>query len=261
MERLGKEVVESKADLGFTYDADGDRVGVADENGHPVYNDVLLALFATDVLNDHPKATIMFNLLCSNVVPETINTHGGRSFMWRTGHSFLKKKNQQVKAAFIGELSGHFFFSKDFYNHDDGAYTTLRLVQAVSRSSKSLSQMVAGLPQYKSSPQINVYCDDDKKVNLIEKLAKQLRTDFPGGEVVDDERAGDGLRMTLKDSMFVVRYSQNGPYIVIKFESKTEEGYEKLRQYILKTLKQYHELQWDPKNKINVNITALSINT
>jgi phosphomannomutase/phosphoglucomutase len=261
MDRLGKEVVESKADLGFTYDADGDRVGVADENGHPVYNDVLLALFATDVLNDHPKATIMFNLLCSNVVPETINTHGGRSFMWRTGHSFLKKKNQQVKAAFIGELSGHFFFSKDFYNHDDGAYTTLRLVQAVSRSGKSLSQMVAGLPQYKSSPQINVYCDDDKKVNLIEKLAKQLRTDFPGGEVVDDERAGDGLRMTLKDSMFVVRYSQNGPYIVIKFESKTEEGYEKLRQYILKTLKQYHELQWDPKNKINVNITALSINT
>lgn len=261
MQRLGKEVVESGADLGFTYDADGDRVGIANEKGQPVFNDVLLALFATDVLKDHPGATIMFNLLCSNVVPETIKAHGGQPFMWRTGHSFLKKKNQEVKAAFIGELSGHFFFSEDFFNHDDGAYTTLRLVQAVSRSGKSLSQMVAELPQYRSSPQINVYCDDDKKIALIEKLAAQLRQDNPDADVVDDERAGDGLRMNLKDAMMVVRYSQNGPYIVIKFESKTDDGYEKLRQYILKTLKQYPELLWDPKNKINVNITALSKNT
>ena len=261
MQRLGKEVVESGADLGFTYDADGDRVGIANEKGQPVFNDVLLALFATDVLKDHPGSKIMFNLLCSNVVPETITAHGGQPFMWRTGHSFLKKKNQEVKAAFIGELSGHFFFSEDFFNHDDGAYTTLRLVQAVSRSSKSLSQMIADLPQYKSSPQINVYCDDTKKVPLIEKLAKQLRSDHPEADVIDDERAGDGLRMNMKDSMMVVRYSQNGPYIVIKFESKTDEGYEKLRQYILETLKEYSELEWDPKNKINVNITALSRNT
>lgn len=261
MERLGKEVVASGADLGFTYDADGDRVGIADETGRPVFNDVLLALFATDVLKDHPGATIMFNLLCSNVVPETILANGGRPFMWRTGHSFLKKKNQEVKAAFIGELSGHFFFSKDFFNHDDGAYTTLRLVQAVSRSGESLSQMVASLPRYISSPQINVFCDDDKKISLIEKLAAQLRKDRPEADVVDDERAGDGLRMTMKDAMMVVRYSQNGPYIVIKFESKTEDGYERLRQYILKALKQYSELEWDPKNKINVNIAALSKDT
>jgi phosphomannomutase/phosphoglucomutase len=258
---LGEEVVESGADLGFTYDADGDRVGITNEKGEPVYNDVLLALFATDVLKDHPGATIMFNLLCSNVVPETIQAHGGKPFMWRTGHSFLKKKNQEVKAAFIGELSGHFFFSEDFFNHDDGAYTTLRLVQAAARAGKPLSQMVADLPQYKSSPQINVYCDDNKKIALIEKLVKQLRQDHPNAQVVDDERAGDGLRMTMKDAMMVVRYSQNGPYIVIKFESKTEEGYEQLRKYILKTLKDYPELQWDPQNKINVNITALSENT
>jgi phosphomannomutase/phosphoglucomutase len=261
IERLGKEVVESGADLGFTYDADGDRVGITDEKGRPVFNDVLLALFATDVLNDHPGATIMFNLLCSNVVPETIKMHGGKPFMWRTGHSFLKKKNQEIKAAFIGELSGHFFFSEDFFNHDDGAYTTLRLVQAVSRADKPLSGMVANLPRYKSSPQINVYCEDDKKVSLIEKLAAQLRGEHPEAEVVDDDRAGDGLRMTLKNAMFVVRYSQNGPYIVIKFEAKTGAGYEKLRRYIKNTLKGYDELEWDPKNKINVNIMSLLKNT
>ncbi len=257
MERLGKEVVESKADLGFTYDADGDRVGIVDEKGQPIWNDVLLALFAVDVLKDHPGAKIMFNLLCSNVVPETIQAHGGQPYMWRTGHSFLKKKNQTVKAAFIGELSGHFFFSADFYNHDDGAYSTLRLVQAVSRSGKSLSQMVADLPQYKSSPQIHVYCDDKKKVELMAEVAKQLRRDFPEATVIDDERAGDGLRFEMKEEMFVVRYSQNGPYIVIKFEAKSSERYEALRQYILKTLKSYDELDWDSSNKINVNIKEL----
>ncbi|HEX5448154.1 MAG TPA: phosphomannomutase/phosphoglucomutase, partial [Candidatus Saccharimonadales bacterium] len=257
MERLGKEVRESKADLGFTYDADGDRVGICDEKGQPVWNDVLLALFAKDVLTDHPGATIMFNLLCSKVVPETIKQHGGKPFMWRTGHSFLKKKNQEVKAAFIGELSGHFFFSRDFFNHDDGAYSTLRLVQATSRTDKSLSQLITGLPPYKSSPQIHVYCDDNQKTSLVEKLAAKLRRDYPKAEVVDDERAGDGLRLEMPDSMFVVRYSQNGPYIVVKFESQTDEGYEKLRRYILKTLKAQPELDWDPANKINVNIKEL----
>ncbi len=258
MERLGREVVESKADIGFTYDADGDRIGIVDEKGQPIFNDVLLALFAIDVLSDHPGATIMFNLLCSKVVKETIESHGGEPFMWRTGHSFLKKKNQEVKAAFIGELSGHFFFSEDFYNHDDGAYSTLRLIQAISRTDKSLSQIVTELPFYKSSPQINVSCDDDKKVALIHKLASKLRADYPDAEVVDDERAGDGLRLERKDSMFVVRYSQNGPYIVIKFEARTDAEYEELRKYILKTLKDYSELNWDPTNKINVNINELA---
>lgn len=257
MQRLGKEVRDSQADVGFTYDADGDRIGIVDENGQAIWNDVLVALFAIDVLADHPGDIIMFNTLCSKVVPETILAHGGRPFMWRTGHSFLKKKNQAVKAAFIGELSGHFFFSKDFFNHDDGAYSTLRLVQAVSRSDKPLSRLIEELPGYKSSPQIHVYCDDDKKVKLVAQLTAQLRQDFPKAEVIDDERAGDGLRLEMPDSMFVLRYSQNGPYIVVKFEARDEPGYEKLRKYILKTLKNHPELNWDKANKINVNINQL----
>lgn len=257
MERLGKEVRESQADVGFTYDPDGDRVGIVDENGGVIWNDVLLELFAIDVLTDHPGDIIMFNALCSKAVPETITAHGGKPYMWRVGHSFLKKKNQEVKAAFIGELSGHFFFSKDFYNHDDGTYSTLRVLQATSRSGQSLSQMVAKLPKYVSSPQIHVGIADDKKVELMKKLAEQFRQIFPDAEIIEDERVGDGLRVELGDSMFVARYSQNGPYIVIKYESKTQEKYEELRQHILKLLKQYPELDWDPKNKINVNIGAL----
>src|SRR5206468_9344247 len=123
------------------------------EKGGIIWNDVLVALLAADVLRSHPGATIMFNTLCSKVVSDTIKEKGGESFMWRTGHSFLKKKNQEVKAAFIGELSGHFFFSADFYNHDDGFYSAMRLLNYLSRTKQSLFEAVADLPKYISSPE------------------------------------------------------------------------------------------------------------
>lgn len=255
MERLRKEVLESNADVGLTYDADGDRIGVVDEKGGIIWNDVLLAVFATDVLREHPGAKIMYNTLCSKVVSETIAEKGGTPFMWRTGHSFLKKKNQEVKAAFIGELSGHFFFSKDFYNHDDGLYSAMRVLRFLSSSDQTLSAAVNALPRYVSSPEIKLSCPDDKKVALTDKLTPILKQDFPGAEVIDDQRAGDGIRLEQPDGMFVVRYSQNGPYLTVKFESKTEEGYEKLRQYIAELLHKFPEIDWH--NKIAANVEAL----
>lgn len=255
MERVSKEVLENKADIGLTYDADGDRIGVIDEKGGIIWNDVLLAIFATDVLRDHPGATIMYNTLCSKVVSETIEQNGGKPFMWRTGHSFLKKKNQEVKGAFIGELSGHFFFSSDFYNHDDGLYSSLRILRFLANSPKSLSAAVAALPQYNSSPEIKLYCSDEEKVALVEKLVPILKKDYPDAEIIDDQRAGDGIRLEMKDGMFVVRYSQNGPYLTVKFEHRTPEGYEKLRAYIEKLLRTFPEIDWT--SSISVNLEAL----
>jgi len=255
MQRLRDEVLKEEADIGFTYDADGDRIGIVDEKGRVILNDVLLALFASDVLMDHPGAKIMYNTLCSKVVKETILKNGGEPFLWRTGHSFLKKKNQEVKAAFIGELSGHFFFSADFFNHDDGLYSTLRLLRYLSNTGQTLGQAVDTLPVYISSPQICVGCADDKKVALISKLSPILKQDFPDAEVIDDERAGDGLRLELSDRMFVIRYSQNGPYVTVKYEAKTPEDYDSLRGYILKLLRSFPEVDWQAS--INVNVEAL----
>lgn len=255
VERLAKETVEAGADLGFTYDADGDRIGIVDEKGGIIWNDVLVALFATDVLREHPGATIMYNTLCSRVVPDTIEANGGKPFMWRTGHSFLKKKNQEVKGAFIGELSGHFFFSADFYNHDDGFYSSLRVLRYLAETGQKLSEAVAKLPLYQSSPEIKVFCPDDQKVALVGKLDPILRADYPKAEVVSDERAGDGIRLDLPDGMFVLRYSQNGPYLTIKFEGRTKEQYEELRVYLEKLLRKFPEIDW--KNKISANVEAL----
>ncbi len=253
-ERVKKEVLEEGADLGFTYDADGDRIGIVDEKGGIIWNDVLVAIFAADVLRDHPGEKIMYNTLCSKVVEDTIKENGGVPFMWRTGHSFLKKKNQEVGAAFIGELSGHFFFSADFYNHDDGTYSTFRLLRYLADTDQTLSQVVAKLPKYISSPEIKLACPDDKKVLLIEKISQVLEIDFPQAEVISDERAGDGVRLNLNDSMFVVRYSQNGPYLTIKFEAQTQEKYAELKKYLNKLLRSYGEVNWESGT---VNVEAL----
>lgn len=254
-ERLRDKVLETGADIGFSYDTDGDRVGIVDEKGGIIWNDVLVALFAIDILHDYPGEKIMYNTLCSKVVDDTIVKYGGKPFMWRTGHGFLKKKNQAIKAPFIGELSGHFFFSRDFYNHDDGCYATLRLLDYLSRTGKTLSEEVAALPKYISSPEIKLFCADGKKVELMSKIAPILHKDFPGAEVIDDERAGDGVRLEMKDSMFIIRYSQNGPYITIKFEGKTQKKYDELKKYINELLHRFKEVEWD--NEIRVNVEAL----
>lgn len=252
--RVGQEVVEAGAEIGFFYDADGDRIGIVDENGGIIWNDVLVAIFAEDVLSEHSGAKIMYNTLCSKVVEDSINNKGGVPFMWRTGHSFLKKKNQEVGAAFIGELSGHFFFSADFYNHDDGCYTTLRLLSYLSRTGKRLSEVVESLPKYISSPEVKLGCADDKKIVLIEKMSEVLKKDFPDAEVISDDRAGDGVRLNMPDSMFVVRYSQNGPYLTIKWEAKKEGKYEELKKYLSKILHSYPEVNW--KEGVNVESMA-----
>ncbi len=254
-QRLSEKVLQEKADIGFSYDSDGDRIGIIDNKGRIIWNDVLLSIFAIDVLSRHPGATIMYNILCSKGVEETILKYGGQPFIWRVGHSFLKKKNQEVKAAFIGELSGHFFFSADFYNHDDGAYSTLRLLSYLAKTNQSLSRAIDSLPKYISSPEIKLFCADEKKVKLIKKISPLLKKDFTESEVIDDERAGDGVRLNLEDGMFVVRYSQNGPYLTVKFEAKTEEKYQFLKDYIKKLLSAYEEVDW--QSKINVNLQAL----
>jgi phosphomannomutase / phosphoglucomutase len=254
--RLQEGVRKHQADVGFSFDSDGDRIGIVDEKGTIVWNDVLVAMFAIDILDAHPKSTIMYNTLCSKAVPETIEKYGGTPFMWRTGHSFLKKKNLEVKAAFIGELSGHFFFSKDFYNHDDGIFAVLRLLSYMSRSDKKVSEIVAMVPHYISSPEIKLYTSDDEKIDVIKRMTKRVRSDYPNAIVTDDESVGDGVRIDLPTAMFVIRYSQNGPYITIKFEAKTKKEYDELKKYISDLLHSYDEIDWS--SAINVNTDALN---
>ena len=249
-ERLAKRVKEEKADIGFSYDTDGDRIGVVDEDGALIWNDILVALFAKDILEFLPGGKIIYNTLCSKIVGDVVRQAGGIPIMWITGHSFIKAKVRDEAAPFGGELSGHIYFVDNFYGHDDGAIATLRLLSYLTRIGKSLKQAVSELPKYVSSPEIKLGCPDAVKFKLVsQEIGAEIKKLYPLAKYVEI----DGVRMDTKDEMLIVRASQNGPYVTVKFEGKTQETYDTLKKQISAILRKFKEIDFTS----GVNTSAL----
>lgn len=256
-DRVAREVLKQKADLGICFDGDGDRIGLVDEKGDILWNDILVAIFAKEILDRFPMTKIVYNTLCSQVVKDVIKVSGGIPVIWKTGHSFIKAKVAEEKAFFGGEVSGHFFFADNFYGHDDGAYAALRILEYLSEKGQTLSQIYDSFPRFLSSPEIKISCPDDKKIEIIEDLSAKFKKDFPDIEITDKNiiPGDDGVRADFNDGMMIFRYSQNGPYITIKFEAKDQEKYNERKNYIRNLLKTYPDMIW--KDELCVNLESL----
>jgi phosphomannomutase/phosphoglucomutase len=254
---LGKKVVENKADIGFAFDADGDRLGVVDEKGRIQWNDVVVAIFAKDILEKNPKSKIVYNTLCTQIVKNVVEENKGIPIMWRTGHAFIKKKMGEENAIFGGELSGHFFFKDDARGYDDGSYAAVRVLKYLCDKDISLAQLIDTFPKYISSPEIKIGCPDDKKIDVVKDISKRFKSDFPKGEINDDSviPGNDGVRIDFKDGMIVFRYSQNGPYITVKFEAKDQKTYDERKRYVREMLESYPDMIW--KAELSVNLDSL----
>jgi len=239
--RLADGVKAAGADIGFAFDADGDRMSGVDEKGNILWMDTIISLFAKDVLGTMPGAPIIYNTLCSRQVTETIEQAGGKPLMWITGHSFIKAKVKAENAPFGGELSGHIYFTDNFYGHDDAAYASLRLMQYLEGKGETLSEAVSHLSKYVSSPEIKLGLADEIKFAFITNTIKQ---DFfklwPEAKFIDI----DGIRMDLPDRMAIIRASQNGPYVTVKFEGKTQEIYDQMKTTLRDLIKNYSEIDW-----------------
>ena len=247
-ERLARRVVAEKAELGFSYDTDGDRIGVVDQDGGLIWNDTLVSLFSKDILDFAPGSEIVYNVLCSKQVDEVIKQSKGIPLMWKTGHSFIKAKVREDGAIFGGELSGHFFFCDNFYGHDDGAIASLRLLAYLTRVNLSLKEAISKLPHYFSSPEIKVGCADNIKFQVVtDKIGGEIKKLYPTAKYVEI----DGVRMDTEEEMMIVRASQNGPYLTIKFEGKTQEKYDLLKSQVNKILHSLSEI--DFKSGVNVD--------
>jgi len=256
-DRLAKAVLKNKADLGVMFDGDGDRIGIVDEKGDILWNDVLVAIFAKEILERFPGSKIVFNTLCSQIVREVVKRNGGIPVMWKTGHSFIKEKVAETNAAFGGELSGHFFFADNAYGHDDGTYAALRILEYLGEKNMSLSQLYESFPKYISSPEIKIGCPDEKKAQVIKELSVVFKKDFPDAEITDSTVIpdDDGTRADFPDGMMIFRYSQNGPYITVKFEAKDQAKYDERKRYVKNLLKSYSEMIWE--DDLCVNLESL----
>ena len=220
---LQRAVVEHGADLGIAFDGDSDRIGAVDESGRVVYGDMLLLIFGREVLSRKPGATFIGEVKCSQIMYDKLAELGGRPIMFKTGHSLIKKKMREEKAELAGEMSGHMFFADRYYGFDDAIYAACRLLEIVSNSGKPLSHQLEGIPRLVSTPELRVDCADDKKFEVVKKVADLVRRHH---QVIDV----DGVRVPFEHGWGLVRASNTQPVLVMRFEASTNE---QLRKYQL----------------------------
>jgi len=236
VEFLGRRVREEKADLGLAFDGDGDRFGVVDEKGDVIWPDRYMILLSRQVLERTPGGKIVFDVKCTQALEDDIRAHGGIPIMWKTGHSHIKAKLHEEKAALAGEMSGHVFFVENYYGFDDGIYSALRFVEYVSGSRESLSAIMEGTPAYVSTPAINVKCADEVKYDVVKRLTTELKRDFD--RVVDI----NGARVIFEDGWGLVRASSNLPELVLRFEARTPQRLAEIKKTFRSYLGKYPEV-------------------
>lgn len=229
LETLIAEVTESGADAGIAFDGDADRIGVIDDKGNIIWGDQLMILFARDILPSNPGAAVISEVKASKLLYAEIERLGGRPIMWKTGHSFIKKKIKQEKALFAGEMSGHIFFADRFFGFDDAIYSSARLLEILSRSEKKLSEKLTDLPQTFHTPEIRVYASDAVKFKIVEMVKQELAEKYP---IVDI----DGVRAQFPNGWGLVRASNTQEVLVLRFEADTEQDLQSIRKEVEKTV-------------------------
>ena len=230
---LIRTVKENNADVGIGYDGDADRIGVVDEKGNIIWGDKLMILFSREILKQNPGANIIFEVKCSQALPEMIEKFGGIPVMWKTGHSILKMKMKELKSPFAGEMSGHLFFADRYFGYDDAIYASARLVELLSQTDKKLSELLSDIPKYFATPEIRVETESDKiKFEIAEKAKKYFSNNY---KVIDV----DGVRILFGDGWGLVRASNTQPVLVLRFEARTEERLNELKNLVINKLKEF----------------------
>ncbi len=220
-------VKQSGAEIGIALDGDADRIGAVDGQGRILWGDQLLMLFARDILTRQPGATFVSEVKCSQALFDDIQAHGGRAIMWKVGHSLIKAKMREEKAALAGEMSGHMFFQERWFGFDDAVYAGMRLVELLSRSDETLAEMRDTLPILHNTPEIRMTCPDQFKFEVVRRAHAHFKA---RNKVVDV----DGVRVLFEEGgknvgWGLVRASNTGPVLVLRFEADTPERLAKIR--------------------------------
>lgn len=223
---LQKAVRDNQCDLGIAFDGDGDRIGVVDEKGAVLRCDILMTIYAKEVLRNRPGAAIIGDVKCSQVMFDEIRKLGGNAVMWKTGHSLIKDKMAELKAPLAGELSGHIFFADTYYGYDDALYCGVRLLNALSDAKGGLSSLTAHLPVLFNTPEVRFDVDEAEKFGLVPRVAASLAMRQEADISVNDI---DGVRVCTPDGWWLLRPSNTQSVLVARAESDSAEGLERLK--------------------------------
>jgi phosphomannomutase/phosphoglucomutase len=237
---LIQTVKREGADLGIGYDGDGDRLGVVDEKGVIIWGDRLMIIFAREILKKQPGSSIIFEVKCSQALPQMIEKFGGKPVMWRTGHSNIKNKMKQTSAPLAGEMSGHLFFADRYFGFDDAIYASARMAELVSMQDKPVSALLDDAPRYYTTPEIRAEVKNDQEKF---KIADQAKAYFSKNYQVIDV---DGVRIQFGDGWGLVRASNTQPALVLRFEARTQQRLEEIQTTVIEKLSEFGEISMNP---------------
>ncbi|MCC8406270.1 MAG: phosphomannomutase/phosphoglucomutase [Rickettsia endosymbiont of Sceptobius lativentris] len=233
LQELIKLVKEQNCDLGIAFDGDGDRIGIVSGNGKILFGDQILCIFAEDILKENPNATIIVDVKASQLIVNKIKSFGGNPIIWRTGHPFIKSKMLETKALLAGEMSGHIFFADKYFGFDDAIYAALRFLDLLSKSDKTLDEIIEDLPKSYSTPEIKIFVPSELKLKIIEEIKQKLLDDKIEFNDID------GVRVNTKHGWWLLRSSNTESIIVARTESASKEGLEEIIAIINKYLEKY----------------------
>lgn len=222
---LKKEVTKNQANLGLAFDGDGDRVFLVDEKGNSISASVMAAIIAKRMLKENPGAKILYNLICGWIVPETIKANGGLSSITKVGHSLIKAQMRREDGVFAGEHSGHYYF-KDLYYADSGMLASLVILEVISESNHSLSEIANEYEKYFLSGEINF------KVNNQESTINKIKEKYNDGRQAEL----DGLSVEYPNWRFNVRPSNTEPLLRLNLEAKTQDLMEEKTEELSKLI-------------------------
>jgi len=219
---LKRLVADKGLDFGIAFDGDGDRIGAVDGKGRVIWGDQLLMILAEAVLRDEPGATIIADVKASQILFDGVARLGGKPLMWKTGHSLIKSKMKETGAPLAGEMSGHIFFKHRWYGFDDALYAAVRLIEAVSQSGKSLTEIMDAMPKSVATPEMRFQVDEPRKFAIVDEVRHRLAGD---GARVD---ATDGVRVSTEDGWWLLRASNTQDVLVGRAEAADQAGLDRL---------------------------------
>lgn len=212
---LKQTVIKEKCDFGVAYDGDGDRVGIVDELGNTIESDKLISIFAREIIPKTLNKRVILDVKCSNALVDDIKKLNASPIMVKNGSAFIETELNIENVLIGGEYSGHIFFRDKFYGFDDGIYASLRLYEILSNTTKKCSELLAGYTHYFNTPEIKVKTTDDKKWDIVKRVKEYVIT--KGYEYLDI----DGVRVIFDDGWALIRCSNTGPNLTLRFEAKT----------------------------------------
>ncbi|MCC8416872.1 MAG: phosphomannomutase/phosphoglucomutase [Rickettsia endosymbiont of Gnoriste bilineata] len=236
LEQLIEVVRTQDCDIGIAFDGDADRIAIISKKGRIILGDQILCILAKDIIDQNPQATIIMDIKSSSAIFNQIKSYGGRPITWKTGHSFIKDKMQTTKALLGGETSGHIFFADKYYGYDDAIYAALRFLDLLSRSEKTLDDMIDELPKCHNTPEISIPVPDNLKFDIIQ----QIKEDLINQNIAFNDI--DGIRIdssTDSNAWWLLRASNTEAKIIAKYESNSLEGLNSIKSELASLLAKY----------------------